>query len=63
MEVEVKIGDHVSYFSPRLGVTLKGTVVEVKGVAATAKLDKPIEYFTVDKYDLYRIEEGSNGNS
>ena len=57
MEDEIKVGDHVSYFSPKLGVTFKGTVTEVKGNMVTAEMDNPIKYFTVDKYDLSRNEE------
>lgn len=57
MENEFKVGDHVKYYSPEIGVFLKGTVVEVKGAAVRAEIDNPIKYFTVDKYDLSRIEE------
>ena len=57
MEDEVRIGDHVSYFSPSLGITLKGTVTEIKGNVVRAKMDNPINYFLVHKYDLSKIEE------
>jgi len=63
MEDEIRVGDYVSYFIPSLGITLRGTVVEVKGDLVKAELDKPIKYFTTDKYNICPIKEGANGNS